>query len=147
MPVASMRICSTQTLPQAAQPPARHPPAHGVFFMSGDKNKKSSVPRGLSQGTELIQVGGDLLSRFRSTIGAGGLNFSVRNGKRWGPAAIAAFSFLASHPARPRPRGGVWMTKARQAARRNAPQLLPAKRPDTRTCSCDNSRAISSARL
>ena len=26
----------------------------------------------------------------RSTIGAGGLNFSVRDGKRWGPAAIAA---------------------------------------------------------
>ena len=25
----------------------------------------------------------------RSTIGAGGLNFSVRNGKRWDPAAIA----------------------------------------------------------
>ena len=24
-----------------------------------------------------------------STIGAGGLNFSVRNGKRWDPAAIA----------------------------------------------------------
>jgi len=23
-----------------------------------------------------------------STIGAGGLNFSVRNGKRWNPAAI-----------------------------------------------------------
>ena len=27
---------------------------------------------------------------WRSTIGAGGLNFSVRDGKRWGPAAIAA---------------------------------------------------------
>ena len=26
----------------------------------------------------------------RSTIGAGGLNFSVRDGKRWNPAAIAA---------------------------------------------------------
>ena len=25
-----------------------------------------------------------------STIGAGGLNFSVRDGKRWDPAAIAA---------------------------------------------------------
>ena len=25
-----------------------------------------------------------------STIGAGGLNFSVRDGKRWGPAAVAA---------------------------------------------------------
>ena len=34
------------------------------------------------------ESGGLLLSRFRSTIGAGGLNFSVRNGKRWIPAAI-----------------------------------------------------------
>ena len=36
----------------------------------------------------LIKVGDDLLSHFRSTIGAGRLNFSVRNGKRWNPAAI-----------------------------------------------------------
>ena len=33
--------------------------------------------------------GGDLLSRLRSTIGAAGLNFSVRNGKRWNTNAIA----------------------------------------------------------
>ena len=36
----------------------------------------------------LIKVGDDLLSHFRSTIGAVGLNFSVRNGKRWNPDAI-----------------------------------------------------------
>ena len=29
------------------------------------------------------------LPRVCSTIGAGGLNFSVRNGKRWNPATIA----------------------------------------------------------
>ena len=34
--------------------------------------------------------GGYLLSRFRSTIGAAGFNFSVRDGKRWGPRAMAA---------------------------------------------------------
>ena len=39
-------------------------------------------------GRLLIKVGDDLLSHFRSTIGAGRLNFSVRNGKRWNPAAI-----------------------------------------------------------
>ena len=33
--------------------------------------------------------GGYLLSHKRSTIGAVGLNFSVRNGKRWNPDAIA----------------------------------------------------------
>ena len=32
--------------------------------------------------------GGDLLSHFRSTIGAVRFNFSVRNGKRWNPCAI-----------------------------------------------------------
>ena len=36
----------------------------------------------------LIKEGGDLLSHRRSTIGAGGLNFSVRNGKRWNPATV-----------------------------------------------------------
>ena len=34
--------------------------------------------------------GGDLLSHFRSTIGAVRFNFSVRNGKRWSPHAISA---------------------------------------------------------
>ena len=36
-----------------------------------------------------LKRGGYLLSHFRSTIGASGLNFSVRDGKRWDPAAIA----------------------------------------------------------
>ena len=40
------------------------------------------------------ESGGLLLSRFRSTIGAGGLNFSVRNGKRWDPAAITTLIFF-----------------------------------------------------
>ena len=40
-------------------------------------------------GVSLIKKGGDLLSRLvDSTIGATGLNFSVRNGKRWNPGAI-----------------------------------------------------------
>ena len=35
-------------------------------------------------------MGGYLLSRLGdSTIGASGLNFSVRNGKRWGTGAVA----------------------------------------------------------
>ena len=33
--------------------------------------------------------GGYLLSHLGSTIGVTGLNFSVRNGKRWNPGAIA----------------------------------------------------------
>ena len=38
--------------------------------------------------TPLSQNGGYLLSHLRSTIGAVGLNFSVRNGKRWNPDTI-----------------------------------------------------------
>ena len=38
-----------------------------------------------------VKDGGYLLSHLRSTIGVGGLNFSVRNGKRWDPAAIATW--------------------------------------------------------
>ena len=38
------------------------------------------------------KLGGDLLSRFRSTIGAGGLSSPVRHGKVRNPAAIATFS-------------------------------------------------------
>ena len=45
-------------------------------------------PRDFSPGGS--EGGGYLLSRFRSTIGAAGFNFSVRDGKRWSPRAIAA---------------------------------------------------------
>ena len=61
--------------------------------------------------------GGDLLSRFRSTIGAPGFNFSVRDGKRWDPRAVAAFVFcLSPHSAGsiPPPGGArrrVWVEK------------------------------------
>ena len=52
----------------------------------------------------LIKKGGDLLSHFRSTIGAEGLNFSVRNGKRWNTLAITTYivfkypDFLSIYP-------------------------------------------------
>ena len=40
------------------------------------------------RGYSLLKNGGYLLSHNSSTIGAGGLNFSVRNGKRWNPATV-----------------------------------------------------------
>ena len=57
------------------------------------------------------EFGADLLSRpSGSTIGAGGLNFSVRDGKRWVPAAVGAFSLLAGgFP----PAGAIAMNRAR----------------------------------
>ena len=51
--------------------------------------KAPQLPEGLR-----FKVGDDLLSHFRSTIGAGGLNFSVRNGKRWSPTAIVTLRLL-----------------------------------------------------
>ena len=39
--------------------------------------------------TRLCRGGGYLLSHFRCTIGVVRFNFSVRNGKRWIPHAIA----------------------------------------------------------
>ena len=42
--------------------------------------------------------GGYLLSHLRSTIGVSGLNFSVRNGKRWNPAAIGHLKYGMTYP-------------------------------------------------
>ena len=38
----------------------------------------------------VLKVAATYSPAVRSTIGDGGLNFSVRNGKRWDPAAITA---------------------------------------------------------
>ena len=42
-----------------------------------------------------VTGGGYLLSHFRSTIGVAGFNFSVRNGKRWSPRAVATLVSLS----------------------------------------------------
>ena len=58
----------------------------------GGKKKRPGSIGGLIPASE---GGGCLLSHFRSTIGAAGFNFSVRNGKRWNPRAIAALVLFA----------------------------------------------------
>ena len=57
-------------------------------------------------GCPALLGGGDLLSHFRSTIGAVRFNFSVRNGKRWSPHAITTL-VLSSPP--------VWCVKVRSS--------------------------------
>ena len=52
-------------------------------------------PGGSVDSSGLSDRGGYLLSHFRSTIGAAGFNFSVRNGKRWNPRAMAALVRLS----------------------------------------------------
>ena len=88
-----------------------------------------------------VKGGGDLLSRLRSTIGAGGLNFSVRNGKRWNPAAIAALVFLHIIS------DGVWLTVGDRNTLRISSAAALVKLRTQVFFFCDNSRAISSARL
>ena len=73
--------------------------------------------------------GGDLLSRFRSTIGAAWLNFSVRDGKRWIPRAVPALiSFFLAAGLRPR-----GMTSEKLRTRRTRCSVLAA----TKNCLFD----------
>ena len=61
--------------------------------------KKEGRPGGCvvsSSRASSSEGGGYLLSRFRSTIGVAGLNFSVRDGKRWIPRAITTLVFFLS---------------------------------------------------
>ena len=73
------------------------PPETGTGREGTDDTKKKGGPR--AHGNE-PGVAGTSSSRTAaayspaltgSTIGDGGLNFSVRDGKRWDPASIAAF--------------------------------------------------------
>ena len=58
-------------------------------FMQKRKGRDSPSGKSLPK-----KNGGDLLSRLRSTIGVRGLNCSVRNGKRWNPAALGRLNDL-----------------------------------------------------
>ena len=62
---------------------ARSP--HGATLHSGLGGEKK---RAGQLAVVRLLGGSDLLSHFRSTIGAVRFNFSVRNGKRWNPHAI-----------------------------------------------------------
>ena len=62
----------------------RHP-SGGQFSGSGGIKKD----RGSFGGVAVSVRGGYLLFHFRSIIGVVRFNFSVRNGKRWSPDAIA----------------------------------------------------------
>ena len=47
--------------------------------------------------TKIKKPGNDLLSRLNSTIGAGGLNFRVRDGNGWDTSAIVTRLTFALH--------------------------------------------------
>ena len=52
-------------------------------------NQKSGTPHCVECRTLLEKAAATYSPAGRSTIGADGLNFSVRNGKRWSPVTIA----------------------------------------------------------
>ena len=53
-------------------------------------NKKNPSPSHIDLETDLNKIGSYLLSHLiGSTIGVDGLNFSVRDGKRWNTVALA----------------------------------------------------------
>ena len=55
------------------------------------RHKKGESSWGVwPHGDSLMEMGSSLLSRLRSTIGVPGLSFSVRDGKRRNPGAVAA---------------------------------------------------------
>ena len=60
--------------------------------------QKKVTKKPLQKTVRVYKSGIDLLSHPQkgSTIGANGLNFSVRNGKRWSPVAIATLIRLRS---------------------------------------------------
>ena len=63
------------------------PSGHAVHA----EHKKRATPKDYPSGwldSKKAKAASYSPASHRSTIGAGGLNFSVRNGKRWNPAAI-----------------------------------------------------------
>ena len=66
-------------------------PRPGTWRTGGrrDEGYKKKPPRNHNRGGQGRRL--PTLPPFGSTIGASGLNFSVRDGKRWDPAAIATF--------------------------------------------------------
>ena len=70
----------------------KKPPQQGAFLLSITQLKKKIYSK---KKAPHISVRGSRMAAtysptfWGSTIGAGRLNFSVRNGKRWNPAAIA----------------------------------------------------------
>ena len=57
-----------------------------------EQNTKKSPDSLLNQGSQVKMAASYSPALHCSTIGAGGLNFSVRNGKRWDPAAITTWN-------------------------------------------------------
>ena len=85
------RLISANTTPQYIRPSSRSSRSWRwwVYKRSG-RDSDESRP--------LVRGGGYLLFHFRSIIGVMRFNFSVRNGKRWSPHAIATLVSFSACP-------------------------------------------------
>ena len=115
-------------------------------------NKKRGYPRLDRNILSYLKKGGYLLSRFAgSTIGVSGLNFSVRNGKRWDTAAIATIiSDLGIHAAQHHIEEGrdIPLTSNQQNIKKQTGMYMKKHPCEKKYRVPDKSfRAISSARL
>ena len=75
---------------------SHYPHLSHIFHSSHHRHAQKKSPAGISSCRTLNQKKAASYSPAShcSTIGASGLNFSVRNGKRWNPAAITTVIWL-----------------------------------------------------
>ena len=123
---------------ESSDKPASSECSEGSNFPAPHAQKKSSGGLGSSEDGG----GGYLLFHFRSIIGVARFNFSVRNGKRWSPRAIATLVRLSALPCPARCVGRERVRKrVKQAFNRFA--LVPCGR----ACAPERVWVISIARL
>ena len=101
----TIRPHSSQLVPSAHHPRTDKKASAGGFPPPADATQKKAASYSPAS--------------HRSTIGAGGLNFSVRNGKRWDPAAITTKYVLNIR---------FQHTGTRQAEQEGNPRGLPRNR-------------------
>ena len=95
--------------------PLRQRPRRRGRRREKDKKRASRNPWGT--GRTQTEDGGYLLSHLRSTIGVSGLNFSVRNGKRWNPAALGHLKWLMTDLAGQQEQGQIHIARRNRAQR------------------------------
>ena len=109
------------------------------------RGHKKAPRRGMSPGGALKKAAASYSPALqRSTIGAAGLNFSVRDGKRWNPGAMATCVFFT--PPWPQPAKGNRPTE-RHTCNRPASSARAAMDCRRERRHAGSHRAISSARL
>ena len=100
-------MAAERSRPGGSKPPKRQSRAAAALSAAGTHARMYTKSPGLPFGGPGLGTGGGyLLSHFRSTIGVARFNFSVRNGKRWSPCAVATLVSSDAISRRSRPNKG-----------------------------------------